>query len=66
MSKPTELFWVDVQTAPGDRLRYREYGGGKFTRQFDAEARRDKVVRSHPSARVRIFRTETNWVEVTE
>lgn len=64
MTAPKELLYVEVHTAPGDGLRYREKGGGKFTSLDHAMERKRAVLAQHPGATVRILRTTTDWKEV--
>jgi hypothetical protein len=64
MAAPSFLFYVEVRTAPGSRLRYAEKGGGKFTTLPAAKERRAAVLARHPHAAVRILSTATDWKEV--
>lgn len=65
MSKPPdELFWLEITLAPGDSLKYRERGGGKFSSYDAAKARLHQVLNRHPSATGRILHTRADWKEV--
>lgn len=64
---PKERYYVKFSRGDSATpLGYQEKGGGSIATLKDAEARKSRLERNHPGCNVRIFRSETNWVEVLD
>lgn len=67
MTKPAEVYFVDVKFS-----KRRGWGatagvkGGRVARLAHALERRKAILGFDPDAVVRIFRSNTEWVEVTD
>lgn len=66
MALPKEKFYVEVKR--GKRVVWRNVKagtvGGTVSSIMYALQRKKALLRAYPDAQVRIFRSETNWVEV--
>lgn len=69
MSKPKELFWVDMRLS-GNHIEWRRQTagvrGGKRSSLRACLETKAQILRADPLATVKIYKTETNWEEVTE
>jgi len=66
VSKPPELFWVDMKLS-GNKIPYRHKtagvrGGKRSSLQACKEAKAT-ILRADPEAAVKIYRTGTEWIE---
>lgn len=64
-ARPKELFWVDMKLS-GNPAPYRHSAGVRGGKRSSLAACLDAkrmILRADPKAKVRIFRTVTDWVE---
>jgi hypothetical protein len=66
MSRPPELFWVDMKLSPAMRYKRARAGvrGGKRSSLKAAKESRSTILNADPEAVVKIYSTGTNWIEV--
>lgn len=69
MSKPKELFWVDMKLS-GTRIPWAHQRagirGGKRSSLRACLDSKETILKADPGATVKIYKTETNWEEVSE